>query len=81
MQINVRRGGFGPMEGTVVLLGIGAGLLGVIEPVFRPIAAGSIVFGAVVAGILLWRRRRESHPSISRHTGSETDAHKSIEPK
>ena len=38
------------MEGTVVLLGIGAGLLGVIEPAFRPIAAGSIAFGAIVAG-------------------------------
>ena len=81
MQINVRRGGFGPMEGTVVVLGIVAGLLGVIEPAFRPIAVGSIVLGAGVACILVWRRRRESHPSISRHARIETDAHKSIEPE
>ena len=81
MQITVSRGGFGPMEGAVVALGIGAGLLGVIEPAFRPIAAGSIVLGAVVAAILVWRRRHESHPSISRHARGETDAHQNIEPK
>jgi hypothetical protein len=81
VQINVRRGGFGPMEGTVAALGIAAGLLGVIEPAFRPIAAGSIVLGAGLACILVWRRRRESHPSISRHTRPEKDAHKSIDPE
>ena len=80
MQINVRCGGFGPMEGAVVALGIGAGLLGVIEPAFRPIAAGSIFLGAGVAAILVWRRRREAHPSIS-HAQSERDAPQSIEPK
>jgi hypothetical protein len=81
VQINVRRGGFGPMEGAVVALGIGTGLLGVLEAAFRPFAAGSIVLGAVVAAILVWRRRHESHPSISRHARSETDAHQGIEPK
>ena len=80
VQINVRRGGFGPMEGTVVVLGIGAGLLGVLEPAFRPIAAGSIVLGAAVAGILVWRRRRESHPSISSQARSATDPRAPIEP-
>ena len=69
------------MEGAVVALGIGAGLLGIIEPMFRPIAAGSIVLGAGFAAILVWRRRRESHPSISRHTRHEEAAHKSIEPE
>lgn len=69
------------MEGTVVALGIGAGLLGVIEPAFRPIAAGSIVLGAGVAGILMWRRRSGSHPTISRHSRTETDAHRPVEPK
>jgi hypothetical protein len=69
------------MEGAVAVLGIAAGLLGVIEPAFRPIAAGSIVLGGIVAGILVWRRRRESHPSISRHPHKDTDAPKSIEPQ
>ena len=81
MQINVRRGGFGPMEGSVVALGIGAGLLGAIEPGFRPIAAGSILLGAVAACLMVWRRRRESHPSISRHAHVETEPHKPIEPE
>jgi hypothetical protein len=80
LQINVRRGGFGPMEGAVVALGIGAGLLGIIEPMFRPIAAGSIVLGAGVAAILVWRRRGESHPTISRHANTDSDTHKPIEP-
>jgi hypothetical protein len=81
LQINVRRGGFGPMEGAVLALGIGAGLLGIIEPAFRPIAAGSIVLGAVVAALLVWRRRGESHPTISRHAHTETDPPKPIEPQ
>jgi hypothetical protein len=66
----------------LVALGIGAGLLGVIEPLFRPIAAGSIVLGAGVAAILVWRRRGESHPTISRHANTDSDDHyKPIEPK
>jgi hypothetical protein len=69
------------MEGTVVALGIGAGLLGVIEPAFRPIAAGAIVLGGIAACIMVWRRRGDSHPSISRHAHDETDANKSIGPK
>jgi len=69
------------MEGAVVALGIGAGLLGIIEPMFRPIAAGSIVLGAGVAAILVWRRRGESHPSISRHANADSDIHKPIEPR
>jgi hypothetical protein len=69
------------MEGAVVALGIGAGLLGIIEPVFRPIAAGSIVLGAGVAAFLLWRRRGESHPTISPHANTDSDAHTPIEPK
>ena len=81
MQINVRQGGFGPMEGAVVALGIGAGLLGIIEPGFRPIAVGSIVLGAGVAVILVRRRRAESHPTISRHAHTDSDAYKPIEPK
>ncbi len=47
------------MEGAIAALGIGAGLLGIIEPLFRPIAAGSIVLGAGLAAILVWRRRGE----------------------
>ena len=81
MQIDVRRGGFGPMEGGLVVLGIGAGLLGILEPAFRPIALVCIVLGAAVAGVLLWRRRRESHPSISRHAHPDADAPPKIEPK
>jgi hypothetical protein len=69
------------MEGAVVALGIGAGLLGIIEPMFRPIAAGSIVLGAGVAAILVWRRRGESNPTISRHANTDSDIHKPIEPK
>ena len=69
------------MEGAIVVLGIGAGLLGIIEPMFRPVAAGSIVLGAGVAAILVWRRRGESHPSISRHANTDSDTHKPIEPK
>ena len=69
------------MEGAVVAIGIGAGLLGIIEPMFRPIAAGSIVLGAGVAAILVWRRRGESHPSVSRHANTDSDTHKPIEPK
>ena len=69
------------MEGTVAALGIGAGLLGIIEPMFRPIAAGSIVLGAGFAAILVWRRRRESHPTISRHADTDSDTYKPIEPK
>jgi hypothetical protein len=34
-----------------------------------------------VAGILVWRRRRESHPSISRHAQDEVEAYKKIEPE
>jgi hypothetical protein len=69
------------MEGAVVAHGIGAGLLGIIEPAFRPIAAGSIVLGAGVAAILVWRRRGESHPTISRHADTDSDDHKPIEPR
>lgn len=69
------------MEGAVVALGIGAGLLGIIEPAFRPIAAGSIVLGAGFAAILVWRRRGESHPTISRHANTDTDTSKPVEPK
>jgi hypothetical protein len=69
------------MDGAVVALGIGAGLLGIIEPMFRPIAAGSIVLGAGVAAILVWRHRRESHPTISRHADTGSDTYKPIEPK
>jgi len=69
------------MEGAVVALGIGAGLLGIIEPMFRPIAAGSIVLGAGFAAILVWRRRGESNPTISRHANTDSDTHKPIEPK
>jgi hypothetical protein len=69
------------MEGAIVALGIGAGLLGFIEPMFRPIAAGSIVLGAGVAAILMWRHRRESHPTISRHAATDRDTYKPIEPK
>jgi len=69
------------MEGAVVALGIGAGLLGIIEPMFRPIAAGSIVLGAGVAAILVWRRRGESNPTISRHANTDSDTHEPIEPK
>jgi hypothetical protein len=69
------------MEGAVAALGIGAGLLGIIEPMFRPIAAGSIVLGAGVAAILVWRRRGESSPTISRHANTDSDTHKPIEPK
>ena len=81
MQINVRRGGFGPMEGAVVALGIGAGLLGFIEPAFRPIGGGAIVLGAIAACVMVWRRRRDSHPSISRHAHVETNGRKTIEPE
>ena len=49
------------MEGAVLALGIAGGILGIIEPAFRPIAAESIVLGAVVSAILVWRRRSESH--------------------
>ena len=69
------------MEGAVVALGIGAGLLGIIEPMFRPIAAGSIVLGAGVAAILVWRRRGDSNPTISGHANTDSDTHKPIEPK
>jgi hypothetical protein len=69
------------MEGAVVALGIGAGLLGIFEPMFRPIAAGSIVLGAGVAAILVWRRGGESHPTISRHADTDSDTYKPIEPK
>ncbi len=66
------------MEGAVVALGIGAGLLGIIEPLFRPIAAGSIVLGAGVAAILVWRRRG-GHIRSSRRmpTPTETGADRS----
>ena len=79
MQIHVRRGGFGVMEGGVLALGIIAGLLSLIDPTFRPIGASAIVLGAVVAAILVWRRRSESHPTISRHARLEED--EPIEPK
>jgi hypothetical protein len=69
------------MEGAIVVLGIGAGLLGIIEPLFRPIAAGSVVLGAGVAAILVWRRRADSHPTISRHAEADRDTYKPIEPK
>jgi hypothetical protein len=69
------------MEGAIVAFGIGAGLLGILEPAFRPIAAGSIVLGAGVAAILVWRRRGESHPTISPHAGSDSETYKRIEPK
>ena len=69
------------MEGAIVVLGIGAGLLGIIEPLFRPIAAGSVVLGAGVAAILVWRRRSESHPTISQHAEADRDTYKPIEPK
>jgi hypothetical protein len=69
------------MDGAIVALGIGAGLLGIIEPMFRPIAAGSIVLGAGVAAILMCRHRRESHPTISRHADTDSDTYKPIEPK
>jgi hypothetical protein len=81
VQISVKRGGFGPMEGGIALLGIAAGVLGVIEPLFRPIAAGTILVGAVTAIVLVWRRRRETHPSISRHANPEAAACERIEPK
>jgi hypothetical protein len=68
------------MEGGVVILGIAGGLLGVIEPGFRPIAAGSVVLGAAVAVFLVWRRRSESRPTISRHARKESDG-KPIEPQ
>jgi hypothetical protein len=69
------------MEGAIAALGIGAGLLGIIEPLFRPIAAGSFVLGAGLAAILVWRRRGESHPTISRHAETGRDTSKPIEPK
>ena len=69
------------MEGALVALGIGAGLLGIIEPIFRPIAAGSIVLGAGVAAVLAWRRRGEAHPTISRHADTNRDTDKPIKPK
>jgi hypothetical protein len=69
------------MEGAVVALGIAAGLLGIIEPAFRPIAAGSIVLGAGVAAILVWRRRGESHPTISPHADADSDSDRPIDPK
>ena len=81
MQISVRRGGFGPMEGGIALLGIVAGILGAIEPLFRPIAAGMILVGAVTDVVLVWRRRRETHPSISRHATPDAAAYEKIEPK
>jgi hypothetical protein len=69
------------MEDAVVVLGIAAGLLGIIEPLFRPIAAGSIVLGAGVGAILVWRRRGESHPTISAHADTDRDRHRPIDPK
>jgi hypothetical protein len=69
------------MEGAIVALGIGAGLLGIIEPLFRPIAAGSIVLGAGLAAILARRRRRESHPTISPHADTDRDTYRPIEPR
>jgi len=69
------------MEGAVAALGIGAGLLGIIEPMFRPLAAGSIVVGAGFAVILVWRRLRKTNPTISRHADTDSDTYKPIEPK
>ena len=69
------------MEGAVVALGIAAGLLGIIEPLFRPIAAGSILLGAGVAAILVWRRRGGSHPTISPHADADRDRYRPIEPR
>jgi hypothetical protein len=81
MQIDVRRGGYGPMEGTVAVLGMGAGLLAIIEPSFWPIAAGSLALGAGLAAILVWRRRGESHPSISPYSETDSAAPKPIVPR
>ena len=67
MQIQVRRGGFGPMGGGVVVLGIAAGLLSVLVPGFWPIAVVSLVLGIGFAAILGWRRRSDRHPTISGH--------------
>jgi len=42
-----------------------------------------LMFPMVVgfAAILVWRRSRESHPTISRHADTDSDTHKPIEPK
>jgi hypothetical protein len=46
------------MSGAVFVLGIAAGLLSLLEPLFRPIALVTFVLGAVLAGALAWRNRR-----------------------
>jgi hypothetical protein len=69
------------MEGTIVALGIGTGFLGLVHPGFRPIAIVALAFGALVAVVLVWRRGRESHPTISRHADHDSEAHKPIEPE
>ena len=49
MQIDVRRGGYGPMSGALCALGIAAGLVTLLVPPFRPFA---LVEGRAVA---TWR--------------------------
>jgi hypothetical protein len=55
------------MSGGLFALGLGAGLLSLTEPLFRPIAAAAFVLGAAFAGVLVWRNRHSGRLSISPH--------------
>jgi hypothetical protein len=79
-MVVVSRSLIGTVSGALFVLALTAFALGVIDPGFRPLAIGSVLFGSVVAVLLSWRARRVHHPSIAAHT-PEPEEKRPIEPK
>lgn len=60
-QIIVQRNAIGTVSLGLFLRAIGAFVYSALDPAFGPIAIGSMLGGAVVAGLLLRRRRITPH--------------------
>ena len=78
-QVIVNKNLMGTVSLGLFVVAVGAFAAGAADPLFRPIAVGSVVGGVVLAGLLLRRRRHTPH--IDPSQADAADSQRPIEPR